>query len=302
MSYKMLKIQFGTSVIQNLFSVETDFDISSMLYVGEFGFLFIFKNKNCIGFIDASGKSNISWLGKADEKGSSDGTSPLFCMPSSICYFAPLKSFYVLERGGTRIRAVDIGSMHTSTKMGENSSRELSRYFSKFNDIDKILTFCDVDMHGNIYWSARELNRCFKYRVDSDIVETLAGNGRSGFLVSSTALESSFSSPSGIKCVKDSVYIADAGNFCIREIRNGKTALTAGKPTIRGEEDGIGNNCLMLCPSQMKYFSNIMYFLDKNRVRYLSLSDKTVGTVYTSHNIAAIEMDNRRNLFVLEKI
>jgi hypothetical protein len=60
------------------------------------------------------------------------------------------------------------------------------------------------------------------------------------------------------------------------------------------------NENILSVPTQLKYNNGIVYILDGQDVKYLSLNDKNNGILYTSPNIVAIEA-GKKGIYVLEK-
>jgi hypothetical protein len=262
--------------------------ITAMCHVNDFGFLFLFRNNHCIGYSDYKGQMMIPWMGQVNTKGDKEGTKPLFDHPSSICYAPLMKKCCLIEAGGTKIKSLEISSKYC-TKMSLTNS--FQKYFSRMSSVNLINTSCDIDNDGNLYWAIRELHRCLKLNSRHSIVENFVGNGHSNFSVVNDLGLCSLSSPSGIKCVGSNVYLADEGNHCIRAIKDGEISMVLGSPL---------NDNILDSPSQVKCHSNVLYVVDKNKVKYIALSDKSFGTLYTASQIVAIENGPKRDLYILE--
>lgn len=289
MAYRMCKLSLGTGKLEPLFDIDTDFIITGMCHINEFGFLFLFRNNHCIGHVDSNGRFILPWMGFIDEKGDKEGTVPYLSFPSSICYDPNLKLCFLLEYGGIRLRTIDVLHKYCSNVY---FSDPFSIYFSKSNDIDQVETACDVDKYSNLYWVVKGLHRCFKKPYENSNVENFIGSGRSGFSISDNLNVCLLAKPCGIKCIDGSIYIADSSNHCIREIKNGVINVIFGNPL---------NEKLLSSPSQIKYNNGIMYVLDDKCIKYLSLNDKNNGIIHTSPNIVAIEVESRKGIYVLEK-
>jgi hypothetical protein len=288
MSYEMCKLVIGTGKIERLFEINTDLSIGGLCHIDKFGFLFLFRDNHCIGYADDNGRVTIPWMGFLDEKGDEEGTDPHLSFPSSICYDPNLRLCFLLEYGGIRLRSIDVFHRYCGNIF---FSDPFSVYFSKSNNIGSMETSCDVDRYSNLYWTVRDLHRCFKKPYVNSGVENYIGNGRSGFSISNNLNVCLFSKPSGIKCIDGSVYISDSGNHCIREVKDGVINMALGNPM---------NENILSVPTQLKYNNGIVYILDGQDVKYLSLNDKNNGILYTSPNIVAIEA-SKKGIYVLEK-
>ena len=289
MSYKLSKLPFGTSKPEKLFDIDTDFTITGMCHIEKFGFLFLFRDNHFIAHFDYKGKASLPWMGIVNEKGDHDGEFSLCSSPSSICYYPAMKRCFLLEAGGSKIRFIDIESKYCG---GITLSPDFQRYFSKVLSVDKIETACDVDKYGNLYWTVKDLHRCFKKERDDNRIINYVGNGRSGFAVSNDMNSCLLSNPSGIKCVENLVYISDGANHCIRKVNGNIISIAAGNPT---------NEQILSFPSQIVHNNGIMYVLDKTHIKYLALKDLIdTGTIYTSPNIVAIEGNIKKDIYVLE--
>lgn len=289
MSYRMSKLSFGTSILTSVFDIQTDFLITGLCHIDEFGFLFLFRDHHCIGYSDYKGQFIMPWMGNIDQKGNTDGTLPLFNYPSSICYWPSLKACYLFDSGGFKLKSIEINSKYCSNISLHGA---FDKYFSRAANTDLIETSCDINSHGDLYWVVKDLHRCFKKKMEDNIVHNYVGNGRSGFSVSNNLGLCSFSYPSGLKCINDSIYISDEGNHCVREINNNVVKIVVGHPL---------NDKILFSPSQIVYGNGIIYVLDKGNIKYLSLKDQNNGLIYSSPNIVAIEI-NKKDLYVLERV
>lgn len=290
MPYKLLQFNFGNIKPKKYYNVDTDFNITNFIHIDDFGFLFLFKKDHFIGFMDYKNNIQMPWMGEIGIKGNKDSSCPLLDLPSSICYQPNIRACYLIEKGGSNIRKIELNPKYGSSFMGESDKRTLNKYFSKTNTIETTETYIDSDIKGNIYWVVKDLHRCFKRDYNNGTISNYIGNGQSGFSVSNDISNSQLSRPSGIKTIKESIYIADQGNHCIRSISNNINILL-GHPLQYNFN-----------PSNIKYASNLFYFMDNHCVKYLSVNDKKDGIIYESPNIVSIDVNNKRDLFVLEKI
>ena len=294
MSYKICNLTLGTSAVELLFNIPTKLDITEMIYIKDFGFLFLLKNHHCLGFSDIKGNIQIPWMGNVGIMGEIEGTVPLFKYPSSICYDKTTKSCFLIENGGSKVRSIDLQSLYCRNVALPNN---FWNYFEKTPSILKTDTYCSVDDHGNLFWTVKDLHRCFIKSRGNNLVHNYIGTGRVGFTVSSNMNECLMSNPCGIKCNKGSVYISDNGNFSIREIKGegeriNSVELFWGHPM---------NSRILSSPTQIKIMNDIMYILDSSSIKYFTIKDKSNGIIYSSPNIVSIDVGIKKNLYILEK-
>jgi len=288
MLYQLSKLSFGASKPEILFDIQIDFCITGLCHIPNKGFLFLFRDNHFIGFSDYRGNIKLPWMGIINERGNSEGTAPLFSYPSSVCYYPNLRRCFLIEDGGRVIKYLDMDSEYCGNVLTTGGSQ---KYFSNIKSLGGTKTSCDVNRYGNLYWCIREMHRCFKMNADDNMVVNYAGNGKSGFGVSNSLDACLMSRPSGIKCIDDSVFISDEGNHCIRKIDGGVISVFAGHPL---SEQNLS------FPSQIKSINGIMYVLDGQHVKYISLNDKNIGIIYTSPNIVGIEVGSRKEVYILE--
>jgi len=289
MPYRMSKLSFGSSVLDPIFDINTDLEITGLCHVDKFGFLFLFRDHHCMGYSDYKGKITLPWMGVIDQKGDKEGTCPLFDHPSSICYWPHLKTCYLLEAGGSKLKSIEMGSKYCGKINLQDSYK---RYFSKIDNVELMETACDVNAYGDLYWVVKNLHRCFKKKMENNMVENYIGNGHAGFSISNNLSVCLLSSPSGIKCLNNMIYISDSGNRCIREVNGGIIRLVMGNPL---------NEKILSFPSKIVINNSIIYVLDKYDIKYLSLNDKNNGLILSFQNIVAIESGARKDIYVLER-
>jgi DNA-binding beta-propeller fold protein YncE len=98
----------------------------------------------------------------------------------------------------------------------------------------------DIDAAGAIYLA--DTNNHVIRRIESGLIETLAGTGQAGDGGSGLALESALHGPTDVAVgPDDSIYIADTFNSCIRRVApDGTIATVAGRCGERGHEGDGG--------------------------------------------------------------
>lgn len=294
MNYELSRLYFGTNKLESILEFKSEFAITNFCYADQIGYILLFKEEHCLGLIDSKNKFIFPWAGQLGKSGHYDSTAPLFEYPSSACYSSLDKKVYVIENGGSRIRRLELNPFYASSVFGQAVNKKMEEYFPSNLSRGGIKTSCCIDSYGNIYWTVREFNRVFKYQPNLSNFSIYMGDGKYGFSVSSDFVSSKTASPSCVLCSGDSVYIADSDNRCIRE---GKKII-AGCANKAGYKDDIGIKALLDYPSKMVLVRNNLIFLDGDRIRYYSIGNKNVGTLYCISNIISIESDNK-NLVVL---
>jgi hypothetical protein len=296
MNYKLSKLQLGTGKLELILNVSTPFEITETCFVNGFGHILLFKEHHCLGLIDKKNTFVFPWGGIPDQAGYRDSTSPLFEFPSSACYCKSTNKVYVVEKGGSRIRKLDLDPFYGASVFGQAVQKKMSGYMTNFEDFSSISTSCCVDAYGDIYWMIREINRGFKYRFKISDFEPYIGTGKYGFSLSSNPVMSLVAFPSSVLCRGSSVYIADSGNHCIRD----GVRVIIGCPNKIGDENDYGVKSVLNTPRKMIPLKDLICFIDEGKIKYYSLKDKTVGTLYVSHNIISIESDEK-DLIIVEK-
>lgn len=295
MNYKLSMFHLGTGKIELITNFSTPFEITEICFVNDFGYILLFKNQHCLGLLNKKNSFVFPWGGVPNQAGYRDSTLPLFDSPSSACYCKRTNHVYVVEKGGVRIRKLDLEPFYGSSVFGNTVQNRMSNCMQNFKDLQGVFTSCCVDGQGDIYWSIKEINRVFKYKFGISDFEYYMGTGKSGFSISSNKKTSLISSPSSILCNGDSVYISDSGNNCIRE----GVRVVVGCPNKDGDVNGDGIKSVLNYPTKMIVVKNLICFIDKDKIKYYSLKDKTVETLYSSPNIAFIESD-MKNLIIVE--
>ncbi len=296
MIYTMLKKSFGISNINSIFSFEFNYDIIDLCYVNNFGFFFLTRGKYCIGLITPSGKVIFPWIGEADKNGNLDGDHAIFINPSSLCYFD--NALFLIDDNGRQIRKISLSAKYVSSMIYEKETKKLNNLFKKLSN--NTVTSCDINNFGDIIWAVKDLNRVLKFRGDTHEVETFIGDGRSGFSVANKPNECSIKLPTGVKYVNNFVLLCDSGNHCIRSIGNNIVNIFIGNPAVSGDSDGTKNDCLLNYPYGLKYVNNTLCFLDNQKIKQLSPTDKEVKTIRSFNNKVLIETD-KKDLFILER-
>lgn len=235
---------------------------------------FFYITKNLIGVI--KNLQNTIFSGNDNTQKYGDIIYSSYSNMSSIVYSEHYKGLFVSENSGNHIRYIDLQSNYTSNFIKDQ--KMLDKYFSKVKDIASSQICCNVD---NIYWTAPSINRIF---TNKELL--LAGNGKADYSVFNDPKLCSFCSPIGITNSKNTIYVCDNGNKCIRTIDD-KVNYVIGN---------IFNN-----PKKIKYNSGNIYFLDNNNVFSINNNQKNVYNVYNGKRTIISFDVLENNLYILEK-
>ena len=128
MLYSLNKISFGTSKKDVVFDVDLPYDVYDFCYLQDFGFLFVLRDNHCISRIDLKGNLTVEWIGSVDQRGFKEGSGKYACLdfPSSICYHKQSGNCFVIERGGSSIRSVEVEDRYVYTLLGTSVMKKLS--------------------------------------------------------------------------------------------------------------------------------------------------------------------------------
>lgn len=302
MEYTLTKKSFGTSKRSTLLTLGTDLEPSSFSFVKDLGYLFVFKKNHCIGFWDGKGQVDFSWAGVPNQRGFRNGVrlSNFLDFPDSICYSKQNNSCYFFEAGGSRVRRIEFSKTDPSviSVFGIRDNDSFSGYFSKIADKPEGRSSC-TNSGSVVYFAFSDLNRVV--RVSNSKFDVFIGNGQSGFASATDLKGCVLSRPVGVAVNGSDLYIADSNNCCVRRCRDNVLSVIAGHPMETGDRDGKGGECRFARLSSIRASANIGYIWDGNKVKYMSLPDYSVGTIFESDKIVDIEIDGR-DLLVLEKI
>ena len=288
--YRIIKKSFGTRSVKSIAEVDVDTKIDDFCFIADFGFVFISCDYNAAGFVGLDGEVDFPWIEGLDN-------------PVSFCYSEKNKSGFLIEDFGRTFQQMDVISSSLTPCLGSVSQGRANSFFKR---IDKIVengigsVSSAIDDNGVMYEVNESLNRCFKIKGDS--FEDWMGNGIPGYSVSNKLNNCYLRRPSGVACYFSDVYVCDSGNHCIRKSCGDSILLVAGNPIKGGDRDGIGQNCLLTLPRKLRIKNGMGFFIDLNKVKYLSIPKYSVGTVYESNDIVSIDISTEKDLFILEKV
>lgn len=145
-------------------------------------------------------------------------------------------NLYVIDNEDPRIRKISADA-YVSTYAGTatpgflNGGSLMSQFLVNIQGIA-------ADGQGNIYVDDTFNERIRKINTAAGQVNTYAGNGTVGFKDGDTAI-AEFSYPAGIAFdPQGNLYVADAGNYCIRKITPGGLVSKFAGSGTRGSQDG----------------------------------------------------------------
>ncbi|MHB8261293.1 MAG: NHL repeat-containing protein [Bacteroidia bacterium] len=144
-----------------------------------------------------------------------------------------------------------------------------------------------IDFTGTIYISDKANNRIRKVTAGSNIISTLAGTGTVGYSGDgAAAIIATLNNPTGVAVdAFGNVYIADAGNNCIRKVvANTGTISTIAGTGIAGfsGDGGIATVAQLHNPSGIAVdLSGNVFIADllNNRIRKITASTQLITTV-----------------------
>lgn len=166
--------------------------------------------------------------------------------PHSI-QFGPDGSLYICDIGNHVIRKVDMKSMRITTFAGtgkpgktpDNSPIE----GTPLNGPRSL----DFDQAGNLWLATREGNQVFRFDLQAQRIQHIAGTGSSGFTGNGgPALQATLKGPKGIALdLQGNVYLADTESHSIRviDVKTGILKVIVGNGGKGDGPDGDPLNC-----------------------------------------------------------
>jgi sugar lactone lactonase YvrE len=231
--------------------------------------------------------------GQALVSGATNGTgkNAVFNDPAAIVADTH-GNFFVADSQNHAIRKITTNGVVTTFagKLGVSGSANGTGTGAEF-DSPSGLAF---DSSGNLFVSDTG-NSTIRKIKPSGVVSTFAGIvGESGF-TNGAAGSAQFSSPLGIAVAPNgTIYVADSGNHCIREISGGVVSTFAGSPGIWGSADGGGTNAQFNGPVGLAFDSRTNLFVsDANNDTIRKITPD--GTVTTFAGAAGVDGANDGN-------
>ncbi len=167
------------------------------------------------------------------------GTNALFNDPAAIIANAN-GTFFVADSQNDAIREVTTNGVVTTFAgdLGVAGSQNGTGTNAQFDAPSGLA----LDANGNLFVSDTG-NNTIREITPAGAVSTFAGVPGFGGYAGGAAGSALFSSPLGIVVATNgTVFVADGGNHCIRQISGGVVSTFAGDPLIWGTADGLGTN------------------------------------------------------------
>ena len=177
-------------------------------------------------------------------------TAALLYVPAGVAVDASGNK-YIADAGNNRIRKVSVGGIITTIAgngiVGYNGNGGPASA-SEINNPSGVA----VDATGNIY-IADAGNNCIRKINTSGIITTMAGNGTAGYLGDGgAATAAELYNPLAVAVdVLGNIYIADAGNQCIRKVSTGGIITTIAGAGVGGfsGDGGPATNAVFNTPA-----------------------------------------------------
>lgn len=268
MRYQLSKQVIGTNSISCISEFETDLPVQDLCHAGKYGFFF----------------THGDYVARIDGKDVDLTFTGPFNKPSSMAYAPLLRRIFVLGDGGRSVQSFRIELGFVELFFGLAYKDKWEKLFVNTGQDNKVSV--TVDQLGHIFVSSEFHNRL--YLLVSSRFDEFAGSGNPEFSSSTNLSTASFCRPSSIHYCNNSLYVADAGNSCIRRISDERCQVVASK--------ALGHD--IVSPSKLRVKNNMIYFIDENKVKYFSISDAQCGILF-SKAFLSMDIDGERNLYVL---
>lgn len=185
------------------------------------------------------------------QSGATDGDrmNAKFNRPWDIVYASSIKSLFIAEMAGKKIRKIDeFGSVSTFAGSGIFGNADGVGTNAQFKSIESITRCPD----GNIYVTDSIDERVRKVSETGEVTTITGGSGN----VDGNLSTARFGSAYGITCdTSGNLFVADGGNHSIRKIdTSGNVTTYAGSTTgVSGLVDGVGNSARFLEPRGINF-------------------------------------------------
>jgi len=287
MNYKLNFLKIGSGLEVKQIDISNEFNILDFR-VCEDDLLYFITNKN-LGIIN-----------------NQKATYPLFDSDfddlTSFDYNRKSKYGILVDKFGSEIFKFSYNNYNKNNVISTfDSNRDvLEKFYLKIkkspvsNEFIKT-TECSLTKYGEIYFLVPDMHRGFK--IESGKIIDWIGNGKGGYSVCSSCMDSSFLNPQGIYSAEDNVfYILDSGNKCIRKV-NKKTVelITEDIDYLKKERKNENNKSI----KKIRFGYDLFFYLDGKEIKYYSNLNKKIGVIYFGENIISFDIDQNRNIIVL---
>lgn len=220
----------------------------------------------------------VTTLAGSGTAGSTDATG------ASASFNAPMGittdgiNLYVADTFNNKIRQVVISTQVVTTLAGSGAagSTDATGITASFNGPHGITTD-----GSNLYVADTSNQKIRQIVISTKAVSTLAGSGSTG-ATDAIGTGASFSSPLGITVTGSNLYVAEAGNYKIRQIVISTKAVStlAGSGTA-GSTDATGTAASFNQPYAITSDGTNLYVADANNhnIRKIVISSKVVSTL-----------------------
>ncbi len=187
----------------------------------------------------------------------SQWTTAKYNRPRGICVDKHNDAYFV-DEGNARIRKLDGSYVTTIAGSGSHGFKDGPSLDAEFSSPDGIA----VDKNLVLYVADTENHRIRKIDQANAKVSTFAGTGTPG-IQNGVGSSAQFFSPAGIAIAPDmNLFVADAGNHCIRMITTSGEVSTAAGNSVQGFSDGP--------PGTAKFNSPMAVTFDKDQIMYVA--------------------------------
>ncbi len=206
------------------------------------------------------------------------GTNALFCDPAAMVADTH-GNLFVADSRNDAIREISTNGTVTTFagQLGVAGTANATGTNAQFNAPSGLA----FDASGNLYVSDTGNNTLRKV-TPAGAVSLFAGAAGSGGFADGPVGSALFNSPLGIAVASNgTVYVADSGNHCIRQIAGGQVSTFAGSPQVWGHADVTGTNAQFNGPVGLVLDTNGNLFVsDANNDTIRRITTNAVVTTY----------------------